>query len=93
MLTEQENEKNELIVVFKKDVTPDDAESMLKTAGIPKYREGMDSSRGKIYFYSTGPKFILTFDSPEEKEKFMSANKGRDKIHEIYTPDWTKRKD
>ena len=32
MLTEQENEKNELIVVFKKDVTPDDAESMLKTA-------------------------------------------------------------
>lgn len=88
-----ENEKIELIVVFKKDVTPDEAESILKTTGVPNYREGMDSSRGKIYFYSTGPKFILTFDMIEEREKFLSANEKDDRIHEMYIPNWKMQKD
>ena len=93
MNKDPENDKIELIVVFKKDVTLDEADSMLKNSEVGSYRKGMDSSRGKIYFYSTGPKFILTFDTAQEKEKFMSDNKGAAIIHEMYTPDWTKRKD
>lgn len=93
MIELRENEKIELIVVFKKDVTPDEADAMLKNSGAPKYRNGMDSSRGKIYFYSTGPKFILTFDAADERKKFLSANEGDARIHEMYIPDWTKSKD
>lgn len=53
----------------------------------------MDSSTGKIYFYNTGPKFILTFETDEEKNKFESKYQDLKEVHEIYTPDWNIRKD
>jgi hypothetical protein len=93
MDADPKNDKIELVIVFKKGVTLDEANAMLGNSGVRNYREGMDSSRGKIYFYGTGPKFILTFDTPEEKQTFLSASKGAGIVHEMYTPDWTKRKD
>lgn len=82
----------ELIIVFKKGKELPAAESILTNAGI-RYRQGMDSSRGKIYFYQTGPKFILSFDTQQEKENFIAQYRKSSEVHEIYTPDWTKHKD
>ena len=82
----------ELIAVFKKNVEPEQAREILDKAGVV-YREGMDSSRGKIYFYSTGPKFILTFETEEEKEGFISQHARKREFHEIYAPNWDVRKD
>lgn len=58
--------KIELIAVFKKEIDLPAAQTILQKTGTT-YRKGMDSSRGKLYFYSTGPKFILTFSTEEEK--------------------------
>lgn len=93
MAKEEHAREFELIVVFKKYVTVERAEEVLRDNGVTVYREGMDSSKGKIYFYSTGPKFIVTFSSLEQKEKFAGANKNHKDIHEIYTPDWNLQKD
>ena len=82
----------ELIVVFKKTVEPEQANEILDKTGVV-YREGMDSSRGKVYFYSTGPKYILTFKTDEDKQAFIKKHKGKRVVHEMYTPDWTKAKD
>ena len=86
------HDKIELIVVFKKEIKLSKAQKILDTTKI-KYREGMDSSRGKIYFYKTGPKFILTFETEQEKNKFELEYQKLKEIHEIYSPDWEKRKD
>lgn len=85
-------DKIELIAVFKKDIKLETAQSILDNAHV-KYREGMDSSRGKLYFYSTGPKFILTFETEQEKEHINSTFNKMKEIHEVYTPDWDKCKD
>ncbi|HEY5370763.1 MAG TPA: hypothetical protein VIJ75_17390 [Hanamia sp.] len=82
----------ELILVFKKEIGLRKAQNILKEIGA-KYREGMDSSRGKKYFYNTGPKFILTFETAEEKNKFESKYQGLTEVHEIYAPDWGIQKD
>ncbi len=86
------HDKIELIIVFKKEIALARAEEILKESNT-QFREGMDSSRGKIYFYSTGPKFILTFHSEMEKDFFLSRFENTDEVHEIYEPDWDKRKD
>ncbi|HSY60711.1 MAG TPA: hypothetical protein VK796_02495, partial [Cytophaga sp.] len=65
-------DKIELIVVFKEGVGLRSAQAILDRSGV-KYREGMDSSRGKLYFYSTGPKFILTFETEQEKESIIAV--------------------
>ncbi|WP_276480138.1 hypothetical protein [Paraflavitalea pollutisoli] len=85
-------DKIELIVVFKKDISESAAEEKLTNTG-SAYRSGMDSSRGKLYFYSTGPKFILTLVTEMERSKVTRALEGMPEIHEVYTPDWTKCKD
>ena len=85
-------EKIELVAVFKKDIQPQQAQELLDKIGV-KYRKGMDSSRGKLYFYSTGPKFILTFERQSDKETFIAQHAKMEAFHEIYTPDWTKHKD
>ncbi len=86
------HDKIELILVFKKEIGLRKAKMILNKTGVP-YREGMDSGRGKIYFYNTGPKFILTFETDEEKNKFESKYQDLKEVHEIYTPDWNIRKD
>jgi len=85
-------DKIELIIVFKKDIDSQNAQIIIDKTGI-KHRKGMDSSRGKIYFYDTGPKFILTFDTEQEKERIMAEFEILNEIHEVYTPDWEKSKD
>lgn len=85
-------DKIELIVVFKKDILKEDAQRLLEATGIP-CRKGMDSSRGKIYFYSTGPKFILTFEDETQRKKFIGEYHGTENIHEVYEPDWDIQKD
>jgi hypothetical protein len=85
-------ERIELVIVFKKDVELDNALSILQNTGI-KYREGMDSSKGKIYFYKTGPKFILTFETDESKDAFLTEYENKKEVYEIYTPDWAITKD
>ena len=85
------HDKIELILVFKKEIGLRKAKIILNKTGI-LYREGMDSGRGKIYFYKTGPKFILTFDTAEEKNKFESKYQDLKEIYEIYTPDWNIQK-
>ena len=84
--------KVELIAVFKKGISKQDAENLLKESGVT-YREGMDLSKGKAYFYKTGEKYILVFLNQLEKEKFIKKYEKSEKIYELYTPDWDKRKD
>jgi hypothetical protein len=56
------------------------------------YRTGMDSSRGKHYFYSTGPKFLV--DVQKDKiSKFMEDLNSQSEIHEVYKADWNILKD
>lgn len=85
-------EKFELIVVFKKDITIEDAAMKLDEFYI-QHRQGMDSSRGKAYFYETGPKFIVTFDTHNEKETFIANCQQLPGIYEIYIPNWDINKD
>lgn len=87
-----ETDKIELVVVFIKSVELEAAQDILNKAGV-NYRKGMDSSRGKLYWYSTGPKFILTFETEQEKERIQLEFEKVKKIHEVYTPDWDKCKD
>ncbi|TAL61815.1 MAG: hypothetical protein EPN85_03910 [Bacteroidetes bacterium] len=82
----------ELIAVFKKEVSMQNAKAILYKSKV-KYREGMDSSRGKIYFYKTGAKFVLTFSTISDKEYFISNHKETKEIFELYTPDWRIQKD
>jgi hypothetical protein len=85
-------DKIALIIVFKKETNEAFAEDLLTKAGV-HFHKGMDSSRGKLYFYKTGPKFIVTFDSEVQKNKFESTYKNVDAVYEIYQPNWDIRKD
>ena len=83
----------ELIIVFKKSVSEEKSLEMIQSFGFP-FREGMDSSRGKIYFYSTGEKYILTFKDADELMAFrMKRHQFLSEVHEIYEPDWDIQKD
>ena len=88
----QQPTKHELIIVFRQGVSLEKGAEILRAAQV-NYREGMDSSRGKAYFYRTGPKFILTFASASEKEKFREQYEQLQGVYEIYLPDWNMRKD
>ncbi len=82
----------DLIVVFKKDLKKEDAELILSQFKDIIYREGMDSSRGKAYFYSTGPKYIINMDI-NIKANFINQIESNPKLHEVYEADWNKLKD
>lgn len=85
--------KIELIVVFKKSVSEETSEEIIKSFNIP-YRKGMDSSKGKIYFYATGSKYILTFKDADHKSDFQKNRyQFKTEIHQIYEPDWDIQKD
>jgi hypothetical protein len=81
-----------LVVVFKKETLEKAAKTIMEKAGYP-FHEGMDSSRGKGYFYKTGEKYIILFPLEEEKNTFLKNNKDKSEIYEIYEPDWDKCKD
>jgi len=81
----------ELAVTFKKQARRQEAEEVLQAYNLP-FREGADSSRGKMYYYNTGPKFILHV--PKDKLTAVAAElKKHPLVFEVYEPDWTKQKD
>ncbi len=80
------------ILVFNKNVSPDLALKQLSGKDI-YFLEGMDSSRGKNYFYSTGPKFILNFFSQASMLSFEKVIKKDPLVYEIYPPHWEIQKD
>ncbi|PZR37881.1 MAG: hypothetical protein DI538_11100 [Azospira oryzae] len=76
--------KEEFIVVFKKNVAEEHSLEVIQSFGIA-FRPGMDSSRGKIYFYATGAKYILTFKSSDQKMNFLKTHpQFLPEIHEMY---------
>lgn len=87
-----ENSEIEAVVVFRKEVPLASAQAVLRNQNLP-HREGMDSSRGRIYFYKTGPKFLVTFQSEGERDELMRRMKNESTIFEIYIPDWDIQKD
>ncbi|MDO9399166.1 MAG: hypothetical protein Q7T79_00550 [bacterium] len=90
---QEHSEQVELVVVFKKDITFKKADEIMKQAGFT-YRQGSDSSRGKMYSQLTGPKFILKFPANKYIDIFR-AESYRDipEIYEIYQADWNIIKD
>ena len=82
----------QLIVVFKKTVTPEVARKTLDKFNAT-YHSGADSSRGKAYFYKTGPRYIMEFEGEAKREAFKKSIHPSPDIYEVYVPDWNKRKD
>jgi hypothetical protein len=81
----------DIVVVFKKDITNDQAKMIMDRLNLI-YHEGMDSSRGKSYFYKTGPKFIAKIEPQQEKSLISKLNKYTE-IYEVYQSDWKIIKD
>lgn len=82
----------DLIVVFKKDVSEEKSDSLLRQYNNISFKSGMDSSRGKSYFYSTGPKYIVSIED-NEAENYIKHLTSNPYVHEIYEADWTIEKD
>ncbi|PKL72112.1 hypothetical protein CVV26_02900 [Candidatus Kuenenbacteria bacterium HGW-Kuenenbacteria-1] len=86
-------EKNiELVVVFKKDISFEKADKIMKQTHFD-YRQGSDLSRDKIYSQNTGPKFIVDFikfssNSKDMKDRFINKYKAIPEIYEMYQADW-----
>ncbi len=81
----------EIVVVFKKGVAEARAREILKKLDYP-HREGMDSSKDKLYFYKTGPKFILHVPR-DEQEAVMKRIRALPEVYEVYLPVWKIQKD
>ena len=82
---------NEIVVVFEKKITPEQAEKIINNFTEP-FREGMDSSKGKAYFYGTGPKYIVKVEH-EKISRFLKECLKIIEIHECYLADWNLIKD
>ncbi len=82
---------SELVIVFKKEISNTAAKQIMNRIG-NDYRPGMDSSRGKTYFYKTGPKFIVNIDR-DRKSSEISRLKKINEVYEVYEPDWKIQKD
>lgn len=85
------NEVVEMVVVFKKSV-PVEVATRIMDAQARAYSEGMDSSRGKIYFYKTGPKFRIKI-KPDEVSEFSERLGRLSEVYEIYKANWKIVKD
>lgn len=81
----------DMVVVFKKNVPVEKADSILFEKGYIFY-EGMDSSKGKQYYLRTGPKFIVKVP-PEKVTVFSEEVENINQVFEVYRADWTKEKD
>ena len=77
----------DIVIVFKKDITHDQAKMIMDRFNLI-YHEGMDSSRGKSYFYKTGPKI-----EPEQKKSLISKLNKYTEIYEVYLANWKIIKD
>jgi hypothetical protein len=80
------------IVVFKKETPEKKAEEFMESTGYP-FSEGMDSSRGKAYFYKTGNKYFILFPSEKTQLGFLKKYSEHELVYEIYKPDWKIQKD
>ena len=85
-------ESSSFVVVFKKNIPDQTSEQILDKYNYPHW-EGMDSSKGKKYFYSTGKKYFMIFPTEKEKLETMQMLNKIQELHEIYTPDWQIQKD
>jgi hypothetical protein len=81
----------DMVIVFKKEIPIEKAREIMEAQSCP-YKEGMDSSRGKSYFYKTGPKFIAKIDR-EEVQKFIKQLESLSEVYEVYKADWNIIKD
>ncbi|MDP2938711.1 MAG: hypothetical protein Q8O13_01320 [Candidatus Omnitrophota bacterium] len=81
----------ELVVVFKKEVSGEDAKRIIANLSYPSH-EGADSSRGKHYFYMTGPKYIIEIPQ-SENERIGKRISDIPEVYEVYKADWNIQKD
>ncbi|KOY85784.1 hypothetical protein AD998_06100 [bacterium 336/3] len=81
-----------LVVVFKKGIAKNVAKTIMEATKYP-YWEGMDSSKGKVYFSKTGEKYHILFPNDAELKAFQERYKNTPEIYEIYIPDWNIQKD
>lgn len=81
-----------LVVVFKKNITKNMTQTIMEATKYP-YWEGMDSSKGKVYFSKTGEKYHVLFPNDAELKAFQEKYKNTPEIYEIYIPDWEIQKD
>jgi hypothetical protein len=81
----------DMIVVFKKNVQVEKANSILFEKGYIFF-EGTDSSKGKAYFQNTGPKYIVKVP-PDKITSFSEEMKNIFQVYEVYRADWTIEKD
>lgn len=81
----------EYIIVFKKEVPLSDAELIMKKSELA-FTAGSDSSKGKVYFYSTGPKFRIE-STQDNQEKILNYFKSQNQIFEVYEANWNITKD
>lgn len=82
---------SELIVVFRKEISESESRRIMESTGNP-YSFGADSSRGKAYFYGTGPKYIMHIGRAQKSAELFRL-KNMDEICEVYEPDWNIQKD
>lgn len=82
----------ELVVVFKKDISAARTVEIMKSFNIA-FNEGMDSSKGRLYFDKTGSKYLANFNSDNERKAFQEKIKQFSEIYEVYIPDWRIQKD
>jgi hypothetical protein len=81
----------ELVVYFQKGVTEDQATQRLKALKHP-FHGGADSSRGKGYFYESGPPFIVNVPV-SALDAFTEACGKLPEVKEVYQADKSMQKD
>jgi hypothetical protein len=81
-----------LVMVFKKEIAKNTTQAIMEATKYP-YWEGMDSSKGKVYFSKTGEKYHILFPNDTELKAFQEKYKNTREIYEIYIPDWEIQKD
>lgn len=81
----------ELVVYFQKGVTEDQAALRLRALGHP-FHTGADSSKGKEYFYASGPPFIVNVPV-SALDAFTEACAKLPAVKEVYEADKSVQKD
>ncbi len=85
----------DICVVFKKEHSIDTKSNYLYLEFLTDVlfvSSGIDSSRGKGYFYKTGDKWTVNVLEPD-KEKILKKLNNSDRIYEAYVADYSIKKD